>query len=157
MFVSINVLKHLTDRIMYMFCENILYNLLVQGAERVCRRCVHLGGLVGQSGYQPRVVLQLNSSGNCHFLCVFGLLELWDSIGFIIFFIIQKSIDSESISLSISFSAWEKFSAYVRTIIDCEIPFDLFFPLSLFGCQNTVTIRHKDYKEMCPEIAWQPF
>ena len=46
-------------------------HLLVKSAERVCRRGVHLGGLVGQSGDQPGVVLQLDGPGDRHFLVCF--------------------------------------------------------------------------------------
>ena len=45
------------------FCD-----LLVQSSQRVRRRGVHLGGLVGQRGYQSRVVLQLDGPRNRHLL-----------------------------------------------------------------------------------------
>ena len=45
------------------FCD-----LLVQSSQRVRRRGVHLGGLVGQRGYQPRVVLQLDGPRDRHLL-----------------------------------------------------------------------------------------
>ena len=56
--------------IVLIYDELLNYYLLVQSAERVCRCGVHLGGLVGQRGYQPRVVLQFDGPRDRHLLRV---------------------------------------------------------------------------------------